>query len=1057
VKNCYFIGDIIVTGTVSHVGGIIGYRRESSTILQNSYVAATISHADGTTYAITDGAENCYYDSTLNSIYTGGAGTAKTTAEMKTSEMKDLLNDGSSVWEYDPKVNAGYPYLADVKPDFVANKVEFDVGGHGTAPLDQEVISGWKAVKPDDLVEKGYIFGGWYKEVAFENKWDFDIDLVNGDTTLYAKWSIAPLTGTVTITGAFKYGELLTGTVTEDNNTGTLNYQWKRDDAAIEGADSATYVLTAEDIGKTLTLTVSSTEQPGSIVSEATDVVAKADSPDAPAGFTGIKPTNVAKDDGKIIGTSTDMEYSTSYSFADAAKVFGCTSEETVVPAPGTYYVRVKETATTKAGKAATVVVPDNTVYTVTVTAGANMAKTADSGEAAQSVVEETAITAIVYTAVDGYYFPEDYASLGMKNGITVEWMDAGSIRISGTPTATVALTLVAATQKPNRDGLVASFVMEADSNGANGAAEFVTYNETAQRYETAYTGAKIQPAVSVTNDGEPLTEGIDYTIKYSNNQKVSTSSKHAVVTIAGKGNYSGSKTLEFYIVPKSLADESGAAAEGITVGGLVIAKGSKAAPVVLYNGVKLGTKDYTVTQNGEESVDITGQNNFTGTIKGLKLTVLADSAALKQASIKVAVAKGVSRTYTGLPQMLTVATKAKEGELTVTSADGTVLTEGTDFEVSYGANVNAGTVKVTVTGIGAYTGSMAKTFKILPAKDAKITAKLIAEPGSAAGKYSFVKTGVMPKLAVTAVVTGVSETGSTKTVTNSLTEGVDYKVTYKNNKAVSTDKAKASYVVTFLGNYKGAKLDNTDTTFTITEASLKDAQVLVGDMLYNAKSAKYGKYFQKPSVVLNGALLAKNEYAVAYYDDKNNELKASDALNLSAENPTQVIRVKISASAKSKNYKDAGSLNPTATYTVRFDANAGQAGAKIDISKAKITLADASGKKVSKVSYTGKEITFDPADETDGHKNQAILTVTIGNPKKGGVVLKGQEVYDHFDVAYANNVAKGKATIILTPKAEEATYIGTRTGTFTIAAANVKTDMRVKDATGALKGIFGK
>ena len=464
VKNCYFIGDITITGTVPYAGGIIGYRRDSSTILQNSYAAATISHASGTTYAITDGAENSYYDSTMNPTYTGGAGTAKTTAEMKTSEMMELLNDGGSVWAYDAEVNAGYPYLVG----FVVNTVEFDVRGHGTAPESQTVIHGWKAVKPDDLTEAGYIFGGWYKEADFENKWDFDTDVVNEDTTLYAKWSVAPLTGTVTITGTLKYGETLTGTVTEDNNTGTLNYQWKRDDIAIEGADSATYVLAVEDIDKTLTLTVSSTEQPGSIVSEATDVVAKADSPDAPAGLTGIKPTNVAKDDGKITGTSTDMEYSASSTFADAAKVFDCTSEETVVPAPGTYYVRVKETATTKAGKTATVVVPDNTVYTVTVTAGANMAKTADSGEAAQSVVEETAITTIVYTAADGYYFPEDYASLGTKNGITVEWMDAGSIRISGTPTATVTLTLVAATQKPNRDGLVASFVMEAEIGRAH-------------------------------------------------------------------------------------------------------------------------------------------------------------------------------------------------------------------------------------------------------------------------------------------------------------------------------------------------------------------------------------------------------------------------------------------------------------------------------------------------------------------------------------------------------------------------------------------------------------
>lgn len=51
----------------------------------------------------------------------------------------------------------------------------------------------------------------------------------------------------------------------------------------------------------------------------------------------------------------------------------------------------------------------------------------------------------------------------------------------------------------------------------------------------------------------------------------------------------------------------------------------------------------------------------------------------------------------------------------TVTLKSGNkTLTEGTDFEVSYeGDLVNAGTVTVTATGIGSYTGSISKTYKI--------------------------------------------------------------------------------------------------------------------------------------------------------------------------------------------------------------------------------------------------------------------------------------------------------------------------------------------------------
>jgi hypothetical protein len=44
-------------------------------------------------------------------------------------------------------------------------------------------------------------------------------------------------------------------------------------------------------------------------------------------------------------------------------------------------------------------------------------------------------------------------------------------------------------------------------------------------------------------------------------------------------------------------------------------------------------------------------------------------------------------------------------------------LTKGTDYTVSYKDNKKVGTAKVTVTGIGDYTGSVSRTFKIVPSK----------------------------------------------------------------------------------------------------------------------------------------------------------------------------------------------------------------------------------------------------------------------------------------------------------------------------------------------------
>ena len=44
-----------------------------------------------------------------------------------------------------------------------------------------------------------------------------------------------------------------------------------------------------------------------------------------------------------------------------------------------------------------------------------------------------------------------------------------------------------------------------------------------------------------------------------------------------------------------------------------------------------------------------------------------------------------------------------------------TTLKKGTDYTLTYAANKNVGTATVTITGKGSYTGSVKKTFKILP------------------------------------------------------------------------------------------------------------------------------------------------------------------------------------------------------------------------------------------------------------------------------------------------------------------------------------------------------
>ena len=150
---------------------------------------------------------------------------------------------------------------------------------------------------------------------------------------------------------------------------------------------------------------------------------------------------------------------------------------------------------------------------------------------------------------------------------------------------------------------------------------------------------------------------------------------------------------------------------------------------------VKVGGKtlkkdtDYTVsysnnTKVGTAKVTITGKGNYTGSV--------SKTYSIKN-NFKKATVSGISnKSYTGknITQSVTV------------KYNGKTLKKGTDYTVSYSSNKNIGTATVKIAGKGSYTGTIAKTFKINPAKQEiqKLTAKSKAffvdwvQKGSATG-----------------------------------------------------------------------------------------------------------------------------------------------------------------------------------------------------------------------------------------------------------------------------------------------------------------------------------
>ena len=219
---------------------------------------------------------------------------------------------------------------------------------------------------------------------------------------------------------------------------------------------------------------------------------------------------------------------------------------------------------------------------------------------------------------------------------------------------------------------------------------------------DVTYTGSALTPGVTLVLGSKKLVQDTDYTLAYSDNTAVGT----AKVTATGKGNYTGTKTGSFTITTTALTDLASAAIEIEDV----VFTGSAQEPSAT---VKVGTTtltpgvDYEIvyTDNvkaGTATVTITGKGAYTGTKTATFKIEAKSQSQTSVASAKITVA---GATYTG---------KALKPAVTVT-LNGTTLRAGTDYTVSYADNTNVGTGKVTIQGIGSYTGSASASFTIAP------------------------------------------------------------------------------------------------------------------------------------------------------------------------------------------------------------------------------------------------------------------------------------------------------------------------------------------------------
>ena len=324
---------------------------------------------------------------------------------------------------------------------------------------------------------------------------------------------------------------------------------------------------------------------------------------------------------------------------------------------------------------------------------------------------------------------------------------------------------------------------------------DFIWYqiNEGAESLEDAsvtlsstsftYTGSAIEPSVTVTLSGSTLTKGTDYTVSYSDN----TSAGTATVTITGMNDYYGTVSKTFTISAQSLSSSN------VTLSSTSFTySGSTQKPTVTVKnsaGTTLtsGT-DYSISYSttypksaGTYTITITGKGNYKGTItKTYKIT----AKSIKSASVTLS---STSLKYTGSVIKPSVTVKLSGSTLS-----------SSNYTVTYSSNKAIGTATVKITGKGNYTGTITKTFKIVPKtmsiKSAtgakkKITVKWSKTSGSV--------TGYQIRYRVKGSSSWTTKTVSSSTTSKTLTglkSGKTYQVQIRAYKTVNGTKYYGSW-----------------------------------------------------------------------------------------------------------------------------------------------------------------------------------------------------------------------------------------------------------------------
>ena len=520
------------------------------------------------------------------------------------------------------------------------------------------------------------------------------------------------------------------------------------------------------------------------------------------------------------------------------------------------------------------------------------------------------------------------------------------------------------------------------------------------------YTGKKQTPKPSVSWKGKELSYGKDYYVSQYESNKRSKSLykglKYGVstynITVVGKNNYVGTKSITLTVVGKQKSSSKSSLSQvimskvknnsipaqtyqpdGVTLDNLVDKKGNPLSLILKYkNKTLIEGVDYSIV--GIQGNDAVGTAKII--IRGLQAS--SSSTGFSFAGEK----------YVTFPIVGRDLSKAKViGMKDSYTFTGTYITplaalEGIDsdnYEVTYSDNLLPGTAKVKFSGQDECSGTKVATFKITkyPISGESIT---INDNTPISAEYA--KGGAKPVLSV-------------KYKNIELREGIDYTLSYKNNKNINIENSsiKPEVKISGLGEFTGSRTEN----FTIKKKSfLNGMRVDANDVVFGSKK----DWFKTDVKVYDsdGSLLKKGvdyENDIKFFDETINSYLGDSVL----PEINDVIRVEI---------EGKGSYTGTIETKYRILEPAK--------SISSMTI------KIKDQEYTGKGIYITNMDQIAQDKGENYIAY-IKTGKQITYLELGKDFIIGED-SYTNNVTCGKATATVQGIGE---YGGSKKISFTI------------------------